>query len=156
MGLAPELAAVGVAALSVGNASGRISWGFIADHFHTHPLRVGMGAFLGVLFSVVLLYGATFQKGLYFPAGFFLGFFFGAPLVISPHQLSSVYGLDKLSAVYPLSASFHGFAASLGAPIAGLIIARTGLYTPILLLGALGVLLGSLAYFLLLRKSSHL
>ncbi|MDC7235056.1 MAG: MFS transporter [Spirochaetales bacterium] len=153
-GVAPATAAVAVAALSVGNGSGRITWGIIADRLS--PRRTAFLNFTGVLISVILLFLAGLNRGLFIPAGFVLGFCYGGPLVIAPDQTARVYGAANLGSVYPTALAFHGVAAALGAPLAGLLVSAVNSYTPVLLIAGSGTLAGALGYYFMTRNTENL
>lgn len=153
-GVTPVTAAVGVAILSVGNGLGRISWGFLADRYH--PRRLALINMGGVILSVILLMATLRAPSLYIPAGFLLGFCYGGPLVLTPDQISRVFGPTNLSRVYPSSLAFHGVAAALGASAAGYIFQASGSYLPVLLIAGAGALAGLFGYEIMLKDSHKL
>lgn len=146
-GLSPESASLGVAALAIGNGAGRIFWGFTADRLYPRfTAAVNLSA---VLFSIILF--ACFPLLFIFSA-FFLGFAYGGPLVIAPHQTARVYGSINVSAVYPAALTFHGAAALAGAPLSGLLYQYTGSFTSTFTAAGLFAGVGILSYLMLTRK----
>jgi len=153
-GLTAAAAVTGVAALSIGNGAGRITWGIIADH--AAPRKTALMNMAGIFLSVILLYAAGRETALFIPAGFFLGFFYGGPLVIGPDQTARTFGPENLSHVYPSATAFHGAAAAVGAPLAGLLYTVSNSYTPVLLIAGAGTIAGAFGYYGFVRKSAKL
>ena len=144
-------AAAGVAALSIGNGTGMITWGIVADRL---PPRLTTVLNMIGVFTSVLLFG--FFTELFIPAAFLLGFCFGGPLVIAPDQTARVFGATELSSIYPYATVFHGMAAAFGAPLSGYIFQQTGRYDTAVLIAAGGTLLGTLIYLWLTDRSEPL
>lgn len=152
--VSPASAATAVAALSIGNGAGRVSWGLAADRFS--PRKTALANMAAVLASVLLLFLSGRFNGLFIPAGFFLGFCYGGPLVIAPDQTARVYGAANLSSVYPTAVAFHGSAAALGAPLAGWLVSSMNSYAPVLLIAACAVVLGAAGYYWMTKKTENL
>ena len=150
-GLTIVEAAAGIAALSIGNGAGRITWGIVADRL---PPRLTTVLNMTGVFSSVLIFG--FFTHLFIPAAFLLGFCFGGPLVIAPDQTARVFGPTELSSVYPFATVFHGMAAAFGAPLSGFIFQQTGTYDVAVLLAAGGTVLGTIVYLWLTNRSAPL
>jgi len=146
-GLSPESASLGVAALAVGNGAGRIFWGFTADRLH--PRLTAAVNLSAVLFSIILF--ACFPLLFIFSA-FFLGFTYGGPLVIAPHQTARFYGNLNVSSIYPAALTFHGAAALAGAPLSGLLYQYSGSFTSAFMTAGLFAGVGILSYLLLTRR----
>jgi MFS transporter, OFA family, oxalate/formate antiporter len=153
-GISGATAALGVSILSVGNGLGRLSWGILSDR--VHPRRVALLNMMGVLLSVAILLAVGRHRALYIPAGFLLGFCYGGPLVITPDQVSRVFGSRHLSRVYPVAFSFHGMAAAVGASAAGVLFQMSGTYHGVLLIAGGGALVGAAGYWGLLRGTDKL
>jgi len=140
-GLSPESASLGVAALAVGN-------GFTADRLH--PRLTAAVNLSSVLLSIILFAGFPL---LFIFSAFFLGFTYGGPLVIAPHQTARFYGNLNVSAVYPAALTFHGAAALAGAPLSGLLYQSSGSFTSAFTTAGLFAAVGIFSYLLLTRKT---
>ncbi len=149
-GLSPESASLGIAALAVGNGAGRIFWGFIADRLHP---RLTASVNLSAVLLSIMLFAAV--PVLFIFSAFFLGFNYGGPLVIAPHQTARVFGSLNVSAIYPVALTFHGAAALAGAPLSGLLYQYTGSYVPAFTTAGLFAAAGIFTYLLLTRKKQH-
>ncbi|MDC7219285.1 MAG: MFS transporter [Spirochaetales bacterium] len=153
-GIEGHTAALGVSFLSLGNGLGRIIWGISADR--VHPRRLALVNLIGVFLSVLILLAVGAHTALYIPAGFLLGFTYGGPLVITPDQVSRVFGGPHLSRVYPVAFSFHGIAAAVGASLAGFIFQFTGSYHEVFMIAGGGALFGLAGYWFFLKDTEKL
>ncbi len=122
-GLPPETAATAVGALAVGNAAGRIAWGWVSD-------RIGYAAIPGSLLFLCLALGALGAAGLA-PATFvvaagLVGFGFGACFVLYAAHVAARYGVNMVGRVYPVLFLAYGVAGITGPLLGGVIRDWTG------------------------------
>lgn len=124
-GLPPETAATAVGALAVGNAAGRIGWGWISD-------RSGYPAIPGSLLFLCLALGALIAAGFvpvtFVAAALLVGFGFGACFVLYAAQVAARYGVNDVGRVYPLLFLAYGMAGLTGPLLGGLLHDWTGSY----------------------------
>jgi OFA family oxalate/formate antiporter-like MFS transporter len=153
-GIATATAASGVALLAIGNGAGRVSWGQLSDKIA--PRKIVVINMIGIILSMVMLFFVKDAVWMYLPASFILGFCFGGPLVLAPNQIGRVFGSNHLSLVYPWALLFHGFAAAIGASLAGVIFQSTNSYTPVLIIAASTAAVGLVAYYNLVKNSYKL
>ena len=114
-GLSPDAASAAIGAFAVGNAAGRIVWGWIYD-------RVGYPAIPCSLLFLCLSLGVLIAAG-YAPVAFMaavilVGFGFGACFVLYAAQVASRYGVTDVGRIYPLLFLMYGL-AGLGGPLLG-------------------------------------
>lgn len=114
-GLSPEAAAAAIGALAVGNATGRIAWGWISD-------RIGYPAIprslLFLCLALCALIGAGSVPIAFMVAAVLVGFGFGACFVLYAAQVASRHGVNEVGRVYPLLFLTYGV-AGLGGPLLG-------------------------------------
>ncbi len=126
-------AALAISIFAVGNSSGRIIWGWIAD-------RIGWLSIPGSLFSISLavigLYFFSFSPCLFVIFSFFAGYSFGACFVVYVTYLADRYGSEKVGSVYPVVFLAFGLAGTAGPAISGYLLEVTGTYATGLLLAA--------------------
>lgn len=118
--------ATGIAVFSVANFSGRLFWGWLADH---------IGAFLLMplsLFitggSVYLITNVALNAVSYYLLAFAVGFSFGAHLVLYARETAHRFGLDKLAKIYPYVFLGYGLSGILGPATGGFLSDITGNY----------------------------
>ncbi len=155
-GLDPATATTAVGIFALGNAAGRIAWGWLSDLFG-RPIAPA---------SLVMLAGSIFFLGL--PAvggtGFLLaaaacGFGFGGCFVIYAAQVSQRFGVARFASVYPLVFLFYGISGILGPVSGGLLVDATGSHRLGILLATGISLFGGFGYAALDRRTprrSHL
>ncbi len=142
-GLNAEQAAWAVGAFAVGNALGRLVWGWWHDHFGHRLLPVSMFFLAGALLAL------RYVPGIY---GFILvafaaGFGFGACFVVYAAEVASRYGNRAVAVVYPRIFLAYGVAGVAGPPLGGWLYDATGGYAAPVLLAGLMALLGAMAQY---------
>jgi len=125
-GLSPEAGAAAIGALAVGNATGRIAWGWISD-------RIGYPAIPASLLLLCLALGALLAAGTapvaFAGAAFLVGFGFGACFVLYAAQVAARYGVIEVGRVYPVLFLTYGLAGIIGPLVGGLLHDWTGRYS---------------------------
>ncbi|OGV47489.1 MAG: hypothetical protein A2X46_14305 [Lentisphaerae bacterium GWF2_57_35] len=139
-GLTATTAAMAISFFALGNAVGRISWGWISD-------RVG---YVAIPFSLVflcgtlgLLLGARFIALTFWTVAFLMGFGFGSCFVLYAAQTASRYGVSEVAKIYPLVFLAYGAAGLAGPPLGGHLFDLTRNYTWSILAGMVMLLLGA-------------
>jgi len=149
-GLAAATAMAGIAAFTVGNATGRIAWGGICDRLggrRTIPLSLGL-----IAASVAGVIAAGGSAHGFLPAAAFVGFCYGGCFSIYASQVAHTYGSAALGTVYPLVLVAHGLCGLLGTAMVGKARDLTGSFAPGLW-GALAFAAAGLVALLVLRPS---
>lgn len=145
----PAAAAVSVFAL--GNAAGRITWGWISDRTDERTIPVKLAAMLPPL--ALLAWANT--SALFIGAAFAVGFCFGGCFVVYAAQVASRYGVAHVGAVYPIVFLAYGVAGIAGPPIGGWLFDTMSSYAPALAQSCLVVGIGFLGSMWLLQKGKR-
>jgi OFA family oxalate/formate antiporter-like MFS transporter len=143
----PAAAAVSVFAL--GNATGRITWGWISDRTSEWMIPVKLAALAVPL--VLLAWVSTAAP--FIAVSFAIGFGFGACFVLYAAQVAARYGLSSVAGVYPLVFLAYGAAGIVGPSIGGWLYDQTLSYTPAIVLTCGVVGIGIAGTIWLLRKA---
>lgn len=115
-GLTSGAATIAVGLFAVGNAAGRIAWGWISDRLGYITVPVSL-LFLGA--SLVFLMLARFSAVAFWTGSFMVGLGFGACFVLYAAQVASRYGTAEVARVYPLVFLAYGVAGITGPPLGG-------------------------------------
>jgi OFA family oxalate/formate antiporter-like MFS transporter len=115
-GLSVRMAELGISVFAVGNAAGRICWGWFTDKFGKWAVPaslVWLGLSVGGLFvtSGGLLH--------FIAAAGCVGFGFGGCFVIYVTRVASIYGSGAVGTLYPVVFLVYGVAALVGPVVAG-------------------------------------
>ena len=138
--------------VSLGNASGRVIWGYIFDHIggmRCVTVALSCLAVLMLFLPVALPASVPFVI-----LCLFIGLFFGANFVIYASDVSHIYGVEQVGFIYPFVSLGYGV-SGIAAPIAGGIIYDvSGSYFPAIILSSVVCLAGMVLYAVSMRKSS--
>jgi len=139
-GLPSSLAALAISFFAVGNAGGRIAWGWLSDRlgYRTIPWSL---LWLGL--AVLALIVARHTGPAFLVVSLLAGAGFGACFVLYAAQVARRYGSDQVGRVYPLVFLAYGVAALVGPTLGGFLFDLTGSYVPPLLVSAAIVLAGA-------------
>ncbi len=142
-------AAAAVSVFAIGNATGRITWGWIADRSSEWMIPVKLVA-LAVPLALLAGVSATAP---FIAVSFVIGFGFGACFVIYAAQVAARYGLSAVAGTYPLVFLAYGAAGIIGPPLGGWLYDQTLSYRPaiVLTVGVVGI--GIVVTVWLLRKA---
>lgn len=141
MALAVDISAVEAAAavsvFAIGNAAGRVTWGWIADRTSEWMIPVKLAA---LALPLALLVGVS-SAAPFVAVSFAIGFGFGACFVVYAANVAARYGLSAVAAIYPLVFIAYGAAGIAGPPIGGWLFEQTGSYAPAIVLtcGVVGI-----------------
>ncbi|HSV99013.1 MAG TPA: MFS transporter [Sedimentisphaerales bacterium] len=150
-GIAPGLAATAISLFALGNAVGRIIWGWVADRLGPWAITSSLALTVAALSLLGLVCAAP--TGL-LGASFLVGFCFGACFVVYAAQVSSRYGPDGFGSVYPLVFLAYGLSGIVGPWIGGWLYDATGRYAPAIMVSLAVVAIGLGGSSWLLRKTS--
>lgn len=115
-GWRPETATLAISLFAVGNAAGRIVWGWFSDRWGYVTIPRSL-LFLGL--SLVLLLLARLVPATLCVTTLLVGFGYGACFVVYAAQVASRYGASGVTRVYPLIFLAYGAAGLTGPPLAG-------------------------------------
>jgi OFA family oxalate/formate antiporter-like MFS transporter len=136
-GIGPVQAAAAISLFAVGNAAGRISWGWIADRIGERSIWMSLVLLAGAV-APLLAVGSS-------PVGFMavtalIGFGFGACFVVYAAAVAHRYGPAMVGKLYPLVFLAYGLAGITGPALGGWLYDATGQYTHAIL-ASVGILL---------------
>lgn len=146
-GFVASIAVLSVSIFAIGNAVGRIMWGFFFDKllFKAIPLSLGF-------FALALLMLAMAKMPVIFlVAAALLGFGFGGCFVIYASALSRKFGTDLFPKLYPVCFLGYGLAGIIGPGIGGSLADKTGSYDMALYISIAMVLFATLVSVCFLR-----
>ncbi len=138
-GLSVTLAATAVSVFAVGNAIGRITWGFLFDRV----AYIAIPASLAMFALVLLILAVLDQAWVTLTCAGLLGFGFGANFVIYASALSSHFDVASFPKLYPICFLGYGLAGLTGPGIGGYLADQTGSYTTAIYLSLALVLVGT-------------
>jgi OFA family oxalate/formate antiporter-like MFS transporter len=147
-GVPSAFAALAISALAVGNAAGRIVWGWVSDRLGRRTIPLSL-IFLGIA-VIAILPGRQFSAAFVAISGL-VGFGFGACFVIYAAQVAARYGGARLGSVYPLVFLSYGLSGLAGPAVGGWLFDATASYSPALLVGVAIIAAGAVASHLLLN-----
>jgi len=143
-------ATAAISAFALGNAAGRITWGWLHDRVG----RVVIPASLLTLGATVLTLMFAAGGAAFIAAAAAVGFAFGACFVIYAAEVASHWGIEAVGVVYPLVFLAYGLSGILGPMAGGWLFESTGSYSQAILLAAV-LTVGGAAAFLVLRARAR-
>jgi len=135
---------------ALGNAAGRIGWGWLYDRSGWVILPIALLALLG---SITALAAAGSPWAFVWLAAS-AGFCFGACFVLYAAEVASRFGHERVGSVYPLVFLAYGFSGLTGPPMGGWIHDLTGSFLPAIAIAAAILVLGMAAVCWGLRRRS--
>jgi OFA family oxalate/formate antiporter-like MFS transporter len=144
-------AAAAIGAFAIGNASGRIAWGWISDRTDERMIPVKLAA-LGVPLALLAWVSSPTP---FIVVSFAVGFGFGACFVVYAAQVASRYGPARVGGVYPIVFLAYGVAGLVGPVLGGWLYDVTSSYTPAIAVSCGVVGVGILGSILLLRQAKR-
>jgi len=140
-GFSAGTATLGISVFAVGNASGRIVWGGIADRLKMTTVYLS----LAVLASSILVLLWSHTAFIFLGATFLVGFGFGASFVVYAAMVAYRFGAQRFPSIYPLVFLAYGFAGIVGPSVGGWLNDITGAATAPLVVSAAIVASGLVA-----------
>ena len=139
-GVLESTAILSISFFAFGNATGRLTWGWVFD-------RIGYRAIPANLFLTAVVVPAMFllrgYASAYLIFAALVGFAFGGCFVVYAAEVSRVYGLDGVNCVYPFLFLLYGISALLGPAFGGWVYDWTGGYAGAIWLNVLLLALGT-------------
>ncbi len=123
-GVTAALATLSISTFAIGNALGRVSWGYVSDRIghNTIPLSLAVST---LAVAALIPFGGTPAFAL---VAAFIAFGFGANFVIYAAEVASRYGADAVGSVYPIVLFFYGLSSIAGPLVGGKLFDMTGSY----------------------------
>jgi OFA family oxalate/formate antiporter-like MFS transporter len=125
-------ATAAISLFALGNASGRLAWGWLFDRFGYPVIPLSL-VFLGVALALLLV--VRFAPAAFSASAFLVGFGFGSCFVLYAAQVALRYGAEQVASVYPLVFLAHGVAGITGPPLGGFLYDCTRSYVWALVAG---------------------
>jgi len=150
-GLSSEQAGAAISALAVGNAFGRICWGFIYDRIGWIAIPLSLAS---LCTAVVVLLPSAASGAAFSLASAFVGFGFGSCFVVYAAQVASYYGHSAVGNIYPIIFLSYGLSGILGPTAGGLLFDRTGSYLSAMLVSAVMIVAGIVSVSLIAKRSA--
>ncbi len=151
IGIATGAADLAIGTFALGNAVGRISWGFIADRLGSRSVPLSL---LALALAMTVLVVLPANGPLFVLLSGLVGFGFGACFVVYAEQVGSHYGIENLASIYPLVFLAYGLSGIAGPAVGGALYDWTQSYTASILVGAGVVAAGLVLTARLLRRRS--
>jgi OFA family oxalate/formate antiporter-like MFS transporter len=149
-GAVPAAAAtLAISTLAVGNAAGRIAWGFISDRIGGKAMPLSLA---GLAVATLALWWAARSGTAFVVAAPFVGFGFGACLVLYAAATADAFGHENVGRNYPFVSLAYGFSGILGPAVGGILFDAAGSYTFPLVLAAALATVGALVLATVGRK----
>jgi OFA family oxalate/formate antiporter-like MFS transporter len=138
-GLPPDKAVWAISCFALGNALGRISWGWLWDRYGYKTIPLSL-LFLGL--SLIVLLPARQESVSFSGAAFLVGFGFGASFVMYAAQVASHYGMAEVGRIYPLLFLAYGVSGIIGPSTGGLLYDLTNSHAAALAVSVMVILVG--------------
>ena len=140
-GLSTAVGATAISVFALGNAAGRISWGFFYDRWQDKTLPV---ALVFVSATVLILIPGSNDTSFFVLTAALSGFAFGSGFVLYPARVATHYGPEAVAVVYPFVFLAYGLSGVLGPVAGGWLFDLTGSYSPALVIAAIIALVGAI------------
>lgn len=114
-GVSPAVSTAAIGAFALGNAAGRITWGWLFDKKGKWIIPISL-VFLGGAVMALMLAGAG--GAAFLATAFLVGAGFGASFVVYAAQVAAAFGAERVSSVYSYVILTYAFSGTLG-PLAG-------------------------------------
>jgi OFA family oxalate/formate antiporter-like MFS transporter len=148
-GISPGLATMAISSLAIGNACGRVIWGWVSDRIQGHAIPLSLG-FLSL--SVLALMVAGDFGGGFVAAAFLIGFGYGACFVLYAAAVARLFGPAAVGRTYPLVFLSYGVSGTLGPATGGWLFDLTQSYWSALVVAAALPGIGSVVYAMFGRR----
>jgi MFS transporter, OFA family, oxalate/formate antiporter len=118
-------AELAIGALAIGNAAGRICWGWLADRIGRLSVTLSL---LWMVVAVACMWPACASRTGYLIVSVAVGFGFGGCFVVYVTRIASTYGPGAVGTLYPYVFLFYGAAGLTGPVVAGRLFDVSGTY----------------------------
>ena len=130
-GLDGAAATLAISAFAIGNAAGRVSWGWIADRLGMRAIPLSLAC---LALGLSVLWQAMSGPAAFVAVSGLIGFGFGACFVVYAAQVAHRYGAASVPTVYPLIFLAYGASGIAGPSLGGELFDLTGNYHAAILL----------------------
>jgi OFA family oxalate/formate antiporter-like MFS transporter len=149
-----QYATLAIGLFAIGNTTGRLIWGYLADTIGTR-LAIVL-ALLFLAFSVILLSVLSTTLG-FIILSILIGFGFGANFVLFATGVIHTFSVQRLGFIYPYVFLAYGFAAILGPFIGGWLFDLVGNFQTSMIIAAVVSICGVLFYaYLTMQKKEKI
>ncbi len=152
IGFSPAVATTAIGAFALGNAGGRIVWGWIADKSGPGVITLSLAV---LALAICGLLPISTRSGNFPTLAMLVGFGFGGCFVVYATQTASRYGIDRVASIYPFVFLAYGLGGIVGPWIGGCLYDMTESYTPAVVTAVGIVLSGLLGSLWLIRTSAR-
>jgi len=149
-GVTEVYATTAISFLALGNMVGRVLWGFVSDKLGGRK-SVILALILLSLFTLLILPGSQSNLTFLF-IPFLVGLGFGANFVLFAAEVSQLYGVEKLSIIYPYVFLSYGFAGIIGPSVGGWLFDKMQSYTAPIILSAIICTGGALLFHFMIPQ----
>lgn len=146
-GVGAPAATAAISALAIGNALGRVTWGWLYDRAGQLVIPASLLVLGGAVVALLL---ATNDVA-FVLCTMAVGFGFGACFVVYAAEVASQWSAEAVGAIYPLIFLAYGLSGILGPMTGGWLYDTTGSYGPAILIAAVLTTLSAFAFALLRR-----
>lgn len=148
IGIESLYATLAISAFAVGNALGRVAWGWGLDQAGKIVIPLSLGVLAVAVIALISVSGMNVG---FILAAFCVGFGFGGCFVLYAAHLGNVYGTEAVGNVYPLVFMAYGISGIVGPTVGGILFEKTGSYQPSIIIAAAvacagAVILGGYAF----------
>ncbi len=133
IGIESLYATTAISAFAIGNALGRVAWGWGLDRVGKMVIPLSLGVLAAAVIALISVSGMNAGFVL---SAFCVGFGFGGCFVLYAAHLGNVYGSEAVGSVYPLVFMAYGISGIIGPTVGGLLFENTGTYQSSILLAA--------------------
>lgn len=131
-GIGAPAATAAISAFAVGNAAGRVTWGWLYDRLGPPVIPVS----LLVLGAAVATLALARNEGAFIVCAAAIGFGFGACFVVYAAHVAAWWGAAAVGAVYPLVFLAYGLSGILGPLTGGWLFDTTSSYLPAIMIAS--------------------
>jgi MFS transporter, OFA family, oxalate/formate antiporter len=142
--------AVAISLFAIGNAAGRIMWGWLTDRLDWRAVEASLATMVGGLTLLLLTEPAPW---LFVPAVLLIGFGFGACFVVYAGLIARHHGSWGIATIYPWLFALYGIAGIIAPTLGAAVFESTGGFQASLLLGLVAVGLAILANLAIHRRA---
>ncbi len=124
-GVASQTGVLAISLFAVGNAAGRIAWGWLFDRLRAASIPLSLGL---IAVGPLALMAAAVEPALFVPAAALNGLAFGACFVVFVGAVSHIFGTQRVGGIYPFVFLGYGLSGLVGPTTAGWLYDRFGGY----------------------------
>lgn len=142
-----------ISMFAIGNAAGRIAWGWIIDRIKMAAIPASL---IVLSLSIALLLLSHGNDLLFIMIMALIGFGFGACFVVYVAQTAATFGDDAVGSIYPLIFAAYGVSGLIGPGIGGVIYDLKNSYVLSILIASLICIIGAITTFCYCKRQKYL